>query len=125
MRPDHDIQVSVSVRYLAEQSLPAEERFVFAYEIRIHNHGRLGARLLSRYWHIVSAAERIQEVRGDGVVGEQPFLAPDGEFCYSSGVVMPSPVGRMQGAYQFIDEQGQGFAVDIPAFTLAVPRALH
>ncbi len=125
MRPTHDIVVKVSVRYLAEQSLPDQERFVFAYEIRIHNRGHLGARLISRYWHIVSAAEQTQEVRGDGVVGEQPFLAPGGEFCYSSGVVMPSPVGRMQGSYQFIDEQGQSFEADIPAFTLAVPGALH
>ncbi len=124
-RLPHDIRVSVSVRYLAEQSSAAQKQHVFAYDICIRNHGSLGARLLSRYWHIVSACEHTQEVRGEGVVGEQPYLPVDGEFRYSSGVILPSPLGRMQGSYHFVDEHGQGFEADIAAFTLAAPGALH
>lgn len=120
-----DIQVQVQSEYLAEQSNPAESRYVFAYHVRITNTGRQPARLLTRHWIIMDGEARVQEVRGDGVVGEQPQLAPGSSFEYSSGAVLETPVGSMHGSYGMIDATGQHFEAQIPAFTLAIPRVLH
>jgi ApaG protein len=125
-QPDQsDIKVQVQSEYLAEQSNPDESRYVFAYHVRITNTGRNAARLLTRHWIIMDGEARIQEVRGDGVVGEQPQLAPGGSYEYSSGAVLETPVGSMHGSYGMIDEEGQRFEAPIPAFTLAIPRLLH
>lgn len=125
-QPDQsDIKVQVQSEYLADQSNPDESRYVFAYHVRITNTGRHAARLLTRHWIIMDGEARVQEVRGDGVVGEQPQLAPGGSYEYSSGAVLETPVGSMHGSYGMIDEDGQRFEAPIPAFTLAIPRLLH
>ncbi len=121
----HDILVHVKSEYLAEQSNPAESRYVFAYHVKITNAGAHAARLLTRHWVIMDGEARVQEVRGDGVVGEQPQLAPGESYEYTSGTVLETPVGSMHGSYGMIDEGGQRFEAPIPAFTLAIPRVLH
>ncbi|PQA44785.1 Co2+/Mg2+ efflux protein ApaG [Amnimonas aquatica] len=122
---EHGISVRVRSEYLPEPSNPGEKRFVFAYHIRISNEGRRTARLLTRHWIITDAEARVQEVRGDGVIGEQPTLAPGEFFEYTSGTVLETPVGSMHGSYGMIDEIGERFESPIPAFTLAMPRVLN
>ncbi len=122
--PSH-IEVVPRPRYLPEQSSPELGRYVFAYTIRIINHGPRPARLVSRHWVITDADGRVQEVRGLGVVGEQPRLEPGEVFEYTSGTIMETPVGTMEGSYQMITDDGETFEVPIPAFTLCVPLALH
>jgi len=124
MKP-HAIEVHVRTRFLADQSMPDERRFVFAYTIRIHNAGRIGAKLLSRHWVITDDDGKVQEVRGEGVVGEQPWLRPGDDFEYTSGAVLETPLGTMQGSYQMLADDGTRFDAPIAPFTLSVPRILH
>ena len=119
------IRVDVETSYLPEQSDPAEPRYVFAYTITIRNEGRAPARLLTRHWIITDANGKVQEVRGEGVVGEQPYLKPGQGFRYSSGAVIETPVGVMQGSYQMIADDGQHFDTPIAPFRLAMPGVLH
>lgn len=119
------IQVYVETEYLEDQSDEDNQRWVFAYHIRILNQGDMTARLLTRHWVITDGEERTREVHGEGVVGEQPSIAPGQEYQYSSGAVLETEVGTMHGSYQMLAEDGTCFDADIPAFTLAVPRALH
>jgi len=98
---------------------------VFAYTITIRNEGEVAAKLLTRHWIITDADARVSEVRGDGVVGEQPYLKPGQGFRYSSGAVLETPVGTMQGSYQMIADDGARFDAPIPAFRLAMPGMLH
>ena len=121
----HAIEVQVRTRFLPEQSTPDERRFVFAYTIRIHNAGRVAARLLSRHWLITDDDGKVQEVRGEGVVGEQPWLRPGDDFEYTSGAVLETPLGTMQGSYQMLADDGTRFDAPIAPFTLSVPRVLH
>jgi ApaG protein len=121
----HGIQVQVKSEYLAEQSNPDQARYVFAYHVRITNQGPQPARLMTRHWIIMDGEARTQEVRGDGVVGEQPRLAPGETYEYTSGTVLETPVGSMHGSYGMVDEAGAPFEAPIPAFTLAIPRVLH
>ena len=121
----HAIEVHVRTRFLPEQSVPDERRFVFAYTIRIHNAGRVAARLLTRQWVITDDEGKVQEVRGEGVVGEQPWLRPGDDFEYTSGAVLETSVGTMQGSYQMVADDGTRFDAPIAAFTLSVPRILH
>ena len=121
----HAIEVHVRTRFLPEQSVPDERRFVFAYTIRIHNAGRVAARLLTRHWVITDDEGKVQEVRGEGVVGEQPWLRPGDDFEYTSGAVLETSVGTMQGSYQMVADDGTRFDAPIAAFTLSVPRILH
>ncbi|ERP91881.1 MAG: Co2+/Mg2+ efflux protein ApaG [Alcanivoracaceae bacterium] len=123
--PRHQIRVTVETEYLADQSDAASQRWVFAYHITILNEGTVSARLLTRHWVITDGEERVQEVHGEGVIGEQPHLAPGQSFRYTSGAVLETEVGSMRGSYQMIGEDGIHFDADIPAFTLAVPHALH
>ena len=125
MSPRHNIQVSVETEFLADQSDVDNQRWVFAYHITILNEGTVSARLLTRHWVITDGEERVQEVHGEGVIGEQPHLAPGQSFRYTSGAVLETEVGSMRGSYQMIGEDGIHFDADIPAFTLAVPHALH
>ena len=122
---DHDIRVQVKSEYLEDQSNPAESRYVFAYHVRITNAGDRPARLLTRHWVIMDGEARIQEVRGDGVVGEQPQLEPGASYEYSSGAVLETPVGSMHGSFGMRADDGHEFEAEIPAFMLAVPKALH
>src|SRR6267142_6566207 len=105
----HKIKVDVETNYVEDQSDPRERRYVFAYTITIRNEGRVPARLMTRHWIITDANGKVQEVRGDGVVGEQPHLQPGQGFRYSSGAVLETPVGAVQGSYEMIDDAGQRF----------------
>ena len=119
------IDIDVATRYLDDQSEPEQDRYVFAYTIRIHNSGKLPARLLKRHWIITDANGKTEEVEGDGVVGEQPYLRPGEEFEYTSGAVLETDLGTMRGDYQMLADDGTQFAAAIPPFTLTIPRTLH
>ena len=121
----HHIRVEVETSYLEEQSEPDERRYVFSYTITIRNEGTLAAKLLTRHWIISDADGRVQEVRGDGVVGEQPRVRPGEDYQYTSGAVLETAVGTMRGSYQMLSEDGTRFDAAIPEFTLSVPRTLH
>jgi ApaG protein len=123
--PVNKIRVDVETSYVDEQSDPNERRYVFSYTITIRNEGAVPARLLTRHWIITDANGKVQEVRGDGVVGEQPHLKPGQGFRYSSGAVLETPVGAMQGSYQMVADDGATFDANIPAFRLAMPGMLH
>jgi ApaG protein len=122
---DHKVRVEVETTYLAEQSDPTERRYVFSYTITIRNEGQVPARLLTRHWIITDANGKVQEVRGDGVVGEQPHLKPGQGFRYSSGAVIETPVGAMQGSYQMLADDGHRFDTPIHPFRLAMPGVLQ
>jgi len=121
----HKIRVDVSTSYLDEQSSPSEQRYVFSYTITIRNEGQRSAKLLTRHWIITDANGRVKEVRGEGVVGEQPHLEPGQGFRYSSGAVLETPVGTMEGSYQMVDAEGERFDAPIAPFRLAIPGILQ
>jgi len=125
MNQPPNIQVSVATRFLDEHSTPSDGRFAFAYTITIKNQGKIAAQLISRHWIITHGSGKVEEVRGDGVVGEQPHLGPGEAFEYTSGAVLDTAVGTMQGSYQMLTEDGNAFDAIIPRFTLSVPRTLH
>lgn len=121
----NNIAVDVETSYLEDQSSPDMNRYVFAYTITIRNEGQIPAKLLTRHWIINDANGNTQEVHGEGVVGEQPYLKPGESFQYTSGTVIETPVGSMEGSYQMLSEDGTPFDADIPAFTLSLPNKLH
>lgn len=121
----YDIQVNVQSTYVESQSVPEDRRYVFAYTITIRNTGQIPAKLLTRHWVITDSNGKVQEVRGDGVVGEQPHLRPGDAFEYTSGTLLETAVGSMRGSYQMIADDGVEFDAEIPAFTLSIPRVLH
>lgn len=120
-----DIRINVDTSYIDDQSEPDADRYVFGYTITISNDGNVPARLLSRHWIITDANGKVQEVSGDGVVGEQPHLEPGEVFRYSSGAVLETPVGAMQGLYRMKTDNGISFDAPIAPFTLAVPGVLN
>jgi len=119
------IHIEVSPAYIREQSDPANNHYVFSYTVTIRNDGDQPARLLARHWIITDGDGQVQEVRGDGVIGEQPHLRPGEGFQYTSGTFMNTPVGTMQGSYQMVADNGDKFDAEIPSFTLSVPNVLH
>lgn len=121
----HLIEVSVTTEYLPGHSNPDASRYAFAYHVTITNTGSAPAKLLSRHWIITDGGGQVEEVRGDGVVGEQPVLTPGQEYRYTSGAVLETPVGSMRGSYKFVAADGASFTGLIPVFTLAMPRALN
>lgn len=121
----HRIGIDVETTYLEDQSEPKESRYVFAYTITIRNEGEKPARLVTRHWIITDANGKVQEVRGEGVVGEKPYLQPGQGFRYSSGAIIETPVGAMQGSYQMVGDDGEQFDAPIAAFRLAMPGLLH
>ncbi len=121
----YHISINVNTTYLADQSDPSSDRYVFAYTITIANTGTVAAQLISRHWIITDAENVTQEVKGLGVVGEQPLLRPGESFEYTSGTAMATPVGTMYGTYQMVAEDGNKFDAEIPVFTLSMPRVLH
>jgi len=121
----YEIMVGAKPQFLDEQSDVEAGRFVFAYTISIRNAGSVGAQLISRHWIITDGDGKVQEVRGLGVVGNQPFLKPGESFEYTSGCALTTPVGTMRGSYQMTAEDGTQFEAPIPEFTLAMPRVLH
>lgn len=121
----YDVTVTARSEFLPEQSSEEDSRFVFSYTITIHNTGATAAQLISRHWIITDATNTVQEVRGIGVVGEQPLLAPGEVYEYTSGTALATPTGSMQGSYQMIGEDGTRFETSIPEFILCIPRVLH
>lgn len=119
------LDISTQVNYLAEQSDEASDRFVFSYTITMTNSGTVAAKLISRHWVITDSNRNVQEVRGQGVIGEQPELKPGETFKYTSGTVLATQVGTMSGSYQMVAEDGAKFDAPIPEFVLSVPRVLH
>jgi len=119
------IDVDVSTRFLDEQSSPDEDRYVFSYTIRIRNDGGVPAKLLSRHWIITDANGKVEEVRGEGVVGEQPRLQPGETFKYTSGAILETGIGTMRGSYEWQTDGGERFVAPVAQFTLSIPRTLH
>jgi ApaG protein len=119
------ITIQVKTQYLAEHSSPAVQRFAFAYSISITNNSEQPVQLLRRHWIITDGNRKVEEVRGDGVVGQQPWIAPQQSFHYTSGAVLETPVGTMEGSYSMQQENGDAFKALIPRFTLAKPGSLH
>ena len=117
--------IQVQSVYVESQSIPEEERYVFAYTITIRNLGRFNVQLLGRHWLITNSNGRQTEVQGEGVVGEQPLIPPGGEFQYTSGAILETPLGTMEGHYEMVDHQGQPFQTAIPVFRLAIPTLIH
>ena len=122
---NYQIDIAVETKYIEQQSAPDNDRYVFAYTITIENTGDIPAQLISRHWIITDAAEHVQEVRGDGVIGEQPNLAPGESFSYTSAAVIETPVGTMHGSYQMVAKDGTEFDAPIAAFRLSIPNMLH
>lgn len=116
------ITVTVQPQYLDDRSSPDEDRYMWAYQVRIENGGEDTVQLRARYWHITDANGRVQEVRGAGVVGEQPVLKPGDSFEYTSGTPLPTPSGIMAGRYQMESERGERFEIEVPAFSLDSPH---
>ena len=125
IQDNNEIQIEVETNYIEEQSEPESERFVFAYTIKIINNSPIPARLLSRHWIVTDANYKQQEVSGEGVVGQQPYLLPGESFQYTSAAMLETPVGSMHGSYQMIDDDGQLFDAPIPAFNLSTPNSIH
>lgn len=121
----NEIFVDVDTIYLPAQSVPDQLRFVFAYTIRIRNAGKQAAKLMTRHWVITDANGKVEEVYGEGVVGKQPYIGPGEQFEYTSGAILETPVGTMQGRYNLVSDDGSQFAATIPRFTLSIPRILH
>lgn len=119
------IDIKIKTAYLNKESEPENDRYVFAYTITISNVGTESAKLVKRHWVITDANGHVEEVRGDGVIGEQPNLKPGETFEYTSGAILSTPVGSMQGSYLMLTEEGNQFKAPIPAFSLAVPNILH
>ncbi len=122
---NYNIKVKVATAFVEGQSDIKQNRYVFAYTVTIHNAGNIPARLLTRHWIITDSNGKVQEVRGEGVVGEQPHLRPGEGFQYTSGTMLETPVGTMRGSYQMRADDGTEFDAEIAAFTLSVPRVLH
>src|SRR5690606_38894954 len=122
---DYSLEIQSATQFLDEESAPDDDRYVFAYTIRIRNLGRLPAQLVARHWLITDANGRTEEVRGDGVIGEQPRLEPGEQSTYTSRATLPTAVGTMEGSYDMLGDDGTRFDAPIPPFTLAAPRTLH
>ena len=121
----NNIQVDVKTRYIEDQSNPEQNYYVFAYTITIQNKGDQTAQLISRHWVITDSNHKVQEVRGEGVVGEQPILKPGEQFVYTSGTMLETSVGTMKGSYQMKADDGSQFDATIDEFVLSTPRVLH
>lgn len=122
---NNPISISVTTDYIEDQSRPESGRYAFAYTVTITNTGSRPAKLISRHWIITDADNRVQEVRGEGVVGVQPRLEPGVSFEYTSGTILETPVGTMEGSYQMVEDDGAEFDAQIPIFTLSAPKTLH
>ena len=125
MSNPYEIDIELETSYMADHSEPDKDRYVFAYTITLVNRGSISAKLLTRRWIITDADNRIEEVEGEGVVGEQPTLKPGEGFRYTSGTVVETPVATMHGSYKMLAEDGNTFDTDIPQFVLSAPRILH
>mgnify|MGYP000084718481 CR=1 FL=1 len=125
MSETNKISIEVYPRYIADQSSPTTHKYAFAYTIKITNSGTTPAKLLSRHWLITDANGKVEEVRGEGVIGKKPYLKPGETFTYTSGALIETSVGVMQGKYIMLSDAGENFDALIPQFTLSIPRTLH
>lgn len=125
MNEENDIQIQVQARFLQEQSDPEADRYAFAYTVEISNHGSESVKLLNRYWHITDDNEKVEEVRGAGVIGQQPEILPGQSFHYTSGAIIETQFGSMRGDYEMQSASGEKFRAQIPPFLLAPPLAVH
>lgn len=125
MTAEYQFSIKVETTYLEDQSSEEDERYAFAYTVTITNTGKVAAQLISRHWVITDADNNRQEVKGLGVIGEQPLLQPNETFTYTSGTVISTAVGQMHGSYQIVAVDGTAFEAPIAPFTLAAPRVLH
>jgi len=121
----YNTEIEVQTHYIPDESDPDNNRYVFAYTITISNNGQIPAKLLTRHWVITNADGKVEEVKGEGVVGEQPHLNPGEQFRYTSGTILETPLGSMKGTYHMIADDGVEFDADIPMFTLSKPNILH
>ncbi len=119
------VSIQVQSIYIESQSIPEEQRYVFAYTITIRNLGRFNVQLMRRYWLITNSNGHRTEVQGEGVIGEQPLIPPGGEFHYTSGAILETPMGTMEGHYEMVDQNGEPFRVAIPVFRLALPTLIN
>ncbi|MGM0525047.1 MAG: Co2+/Mg2+ efflux protein ApaG [Pseudomonadota bacterium] len=122
---DKTIEIRVKTQYLAAQSSPDNNQYVFSYTITVFNHSSTAVQLLSREWRIVDAENKVTRVAGEGVVGQKPLIGANDSFSYTSGTVIATPIGTMQGHYLMITDDGQDFKVEIPSFRLAIPNIIH
>ncbi|HFB66045.1 MAG TPA: Co2+/Mg2+ efflux protein ApaG [Aeromonadales bacterium] len=120
-----EIAIAVETQYLPEQSEPAQEKFVFVYEISIHNRGQEALQLISRHWVITDGNQQVLEVDGAGVIGQQPRIEPGETYRYSSGTLLETPVGMMEGTYDMVSDDGESFIAQIPCFHLTAPGMIH
>ena len=123
--PDYRFEIAVRSIYIDDESEPDANKYVFAYTVTIRNVGTVSAQLLTRHWVITDADGKVQEVRGEGVVGEQPRLVPGDDFQYTSAALIETPVGTMGGSYQMVTDDGVSFDAEIPLFRLSIPNILH
>lgn len=124
-KSDHNIHIDVETDYIPEQSEPEANRYVYTYTITLRNDGNVPARLMTRHWVINHANGKVEEVRGEGVIGEQPYIRPGEGFRYTSGTILETPYGDMNGSYQMLADDGVEFDAEIPAFSLTMPNTLH
>jgi len=124
-RKKYAFDIVVETSYIHQESNPDKRHYVFAYTITISNQGLVSAQLLRRHWWITNVEDKVQEVEGEGVVGEKPTIAPGDTYTYSSGAIIDTPVGTMKGEYEMLAEDGALMTVEVPMFTLAMPQALH
>ena len=125
MSHTENVEIQVDTQFLPEQSSPEESRFAFAYTITILNHGDEAVRLLNRHWIITDGDNQVQEVQGEGVIGKQPLIEPGESFTYTSGAVIDTAVGTMEGSHEMISASGRPFIAPIGVFSLAQRSALH
>lgn len=124
-KPLYNIKVNVETQYIEAESSPEQDIYVFAYHITIKNTGNIAAKLMTRHWIITNSNEQVQEVKGDGVIGEQPHLQPNESFSYTSATMLGTPIGTMEGSYQMVADDDQQFDAEIAPFVLALPNMLH
>ena len=125
MTTHNPVSINVESEYLKEHSEPLANRYVFAYTVTISNHGIENVQLLSRHWLITDGKNKVQEVKGDGVIGEQPTILPGSQFSYTSSAMLETSTGTMEGSYQMLSQSGKNFDTPIPLFMLSRPGALH
>ena len=124
-KDNNEISISIDTTYLHQESDPENNKFYFLYTVSIINKGNIGAKLLSRHWVIEDANGKVQDVKGEGVVGDQPYINPGDEYQYTSGTVLETSLGTMKGSYQMINDSEKYFDAEIPEFVLTIPRVIH
>ena len=121
----NNISISINTKYLQQESDPKNNKFYFLYTVSIINNGSMGAKLLSRHWVIEDSNGKVEHVKGEGVVGDQPYMNPGDEYQYTSGTILETSFGTMKGSYKMINDSENYFDAEIPEFILSIPRVIH